>query len=273
MSTRELMKKERMSGNGSLRLLASYGPALIVLVVLLVVWEAVTRGGLMASNILPAPSAIVQALVANWDVLAGHTIQTAFETVMGLLLAAVLGLGIAILLDFSPWVRRALYPLLITSQTIPMVALAPLLVIWFGFGLTPKIIVVTLYCFFPIAVAVADGLAGTDPDLLRLMDSMKATSWQTLTLVKLPGALPSFFSGLRIAATYSVTGAIVGEYVAADRGLGVYMKTSMDVIVLVFAAVLITVVLSLLLFGLVSCMEWLALPWYQRHRGYYHDFL
>jgi ABC-type nitrate/sulfonate/bicarbonate transport system permease component len=219
----------------------------------------------MASNILPAPSAVVQALYDNWDVLAGHTLQTTFETVIGLALATVLGLLLAVLLDLSPWIRRAVYPLLITSQTVPMVALAPLLVIWFGFDLTPKIIVVTLYCFFPIAVAVADGLMGTDPDLLRLMQSMKATRWQTLWLVRLPGAMPSFFSGLRIAATYSVTGAIVGEYVAAQCGLGLYMKTSMSVIVLVFAAVVITVVLSLLLFGLVSLLEWLALPWHQRH--------
>jgi ABC-type nitrate/sulfonate/bicarbonate transport system, permease component len=266
MSTSERRQKESMHGNGSLWFLAGYGPAFIVLVLLLVVWEAVTRGGLMASNILPAPSAIVQALIANWDVLAGHTLQTTFETVVGLAIATALGLLIAILLDLSPWVRRALYPLLITSQTIPMVALAPILVIWFGFYLTPKIIVVTLYCFFPITVAVADGLAGTDADLLRLMQSMKATPWQTLRLVKLPGALPSFFSGLRIAATYSVTGAIVAEYVAADKGLGLYMKTSMSalVIVLVFAAVLITVVLSLLLFGLVVLMERLALPWYHQ---------
>lgn len=254
----------RSGGSASLRVLAGYGPALVVLVALLVLWESVTRGGLLPDNLLPAPSAVVQALFDNWDVLLGHTLQTTFETVLGLAIATVLGLAIAILLDLSPWIRRAVYPLLITSQTVPMVALAPLLVIWFGFDLAPKVIVVTLYCFFPIAVAVADGLMGTDPDLLRLMQSMKASQWQTLRLVRLPGALPSFFSGLRIAATYSVTGAIVGEYVAAEKGLGLYMKTSMNVIVQVFAAVLITVVLSLCLFGLVSFLEWLALPWYHR---------
>jgi ABC-type nitrate/sulfonate/bicarbonate transport system permease component len=178
--------------------------------------------------------------------------------------AILLGLFLAILLDISTWIRRAVYPLLVTSQTIPMIALAPLLLIWFGFSLEPKVIVVTLYCFFPIAVACADGLLGTDPDLVRLMRSMRASRWQILWLVRLPGAMPSFFSGLRIAATYSVTGAIFGEYVGAYQGLGIYMETAAHsfAIVLVFAAILVTAVLSLLLFGLVALIERIALPWY-----------
>jgi ABC-type nitrate/sulfonate/bicarbonate transport system permease component len=125
-----------------------------------------------------------------------------------------------------------------------------------------------LYCFFPIAVACADGLLGTDPDLVRLMRSMRASRWQVLMLVRLPGAMPAFFSGLRIAATYSVTGAIFGEYVAAYQGLGIYMQSSYNshAIVLVFAAIVVTAVLSLLLFGFVSLIERIALPWYQGAR-------
>jgi ABC-type nitrate/sulfonate/bicarbonate transport system permease component len=248
-----------------LRRLASYGPAFVLAVVLFVCWELAVQVGAVNAHILPTPISIVQALLSNWDVLLGHTLQTMVETVLGLSIATLFGLACALLLDLSQWARKAVYPLLITSQTIPMVALAPLLVIWFGFGTTPKIIVVTLYCFFPIAVACADGLLGTDPDLVRLMRSMRATRWQTLWLVRLPGALPAFFSGLRIAATYSVTGAIVGEYVAASQGLGLYMKTSMsaNAIILVFAAIVITALLSLLLFGLVSLVEYIALPWYQ----------
>ena len=250
----------------TLRRLAGYGPAFVLAVVLFVGWELIVRAGAVDAHILPTPTSIMQALLDNWDVLLGHTLQTMVETVLGLCIATFFGLACALLLDISLWARRAVYPLLITSQTIPMVALAPLLVIWFGFGTSPKIIVVTLYCFFPIAVACADGLLATDPDLVRLMQSMKATRWQTLLLVRLPGALPSFFSGLRIAATYSVTGAIVGEYVAASQGLGLYMKTSMsaNAIILVFAAIVITAVLSLLLFGLVSLLEHIALPWYRR---------
>lgn len=247
-----------------LRRFASYGPAIVLTVSLLAFWELYVRAGQISVTVLPTPSAIVQALVDNWDVISVHTLQTLLETVLGLAAATLLGLGLAILLDISVWVRRAVYPILVTSQTIPMIALAPLLLIWFGFDLGPKVIVVTLYCFFPIAVACADGLLGSDPDLVRLMQSMRASRWQTLWLVRLPGAMPSFFSGLRIAATYSVTGAIFGEYVGAYQGLGIYMQTSANshAIVLVFAAILVTAILSLLLFGFVAVIERIALPWY-----------
>jgi ABC-type nitrate/sulfonate/bicarbonate transport system permease component len=248
----------------SLRRLAGYGPAFVLTILLLAFWELYVRTGQISADVLPTPTAIVQALINNWDVISVHTMQTLLETVLGMAAATLLGLLIAILLDVSSWVRRAVYPLLVTSQTIPMIALAPLLLIWFGFDLGPKVIVVTLYCFFPIAVACADGLLGADPDLIRLLRSMRATRWQILWLVRLPGAMPSFFSGLRIAATYSVTGAIFGEYVGAYQGLGIYMQTSANshAIVLVFAAILVTAVLSLMLFGLVSLLERIALPWY-----------
>ena len=247
-----------------LRGITGYGPAFVLAVGLLAFWELYVRSGQISPTILPTPTGIVQALIDNWDVISGHTLQTLLETVLGMAAATLLGLLLAALLDISSWTRRAIYPLLVTSQTIPMIALAPLLLIWFGFDLGPKVIVVTLYCFFPIAVACADGLASADPELMKLLRSMRASRWQALWLVRLPGAMPSFFSGLRIAATYSVTGAIFGGYVGAFQGLGVYMKTSANshVIVLVFAAILVTAVLSLLLFGLVSLIERIALPWY-----------
>ncbi|QBD79196.1 ABC transporter permease [Ktedonosporobacter rubrisoli] len=248
-----------------LRWIASYGPAFVLAITLLALWELYVRAGLISATTLPMPTAIAQALFANWDIISVHTLQTLFETVIGLSVAILLGAGLAVLLDLSAWVRRAVYPLLVTSQTIPMVALAPLLVLWFGFDLGPKIIVVALYCFFPIAVACADGLMSTDPDLLKLLQSMRASRWEMLWLVRLPGAMPAFFSGLRIAATYSVTGAIFGEYVAAYQGLGIYMETSYNAhaVVLVFAAIVVTAVLSLLLFGFVSLIERIALPWQQ----------
>ncbi len=247
-----------------LRRVAGYGPAFVLTIALLAFWELYVRAGQISPRILPAPTAVVQALIDNWNIISVHTLQTLLETVLGMVAAILLGLFLAVLLDVSTWVRRAVYPLLVTSQTIPMIALAPLMLIWFGFSLEPKVIVVTLYCFFPIAVACADGLLGTDPDLIRLMRSMRASRWQILWLVRLPGAMPSFFSGLRIAATYSVTGAIFGEYVGAYQGLGIYMELAAHsfAIVLVFAAILVTAVLSLLLFGLVALIERIALPWY-----------
>ena len=252
----------------SLRKLANYGPAFMLTTVLLLLWELYVRSGQISQNVLPSPTAVVQALIDNWDVIYGHTVQTLLETVIGLAVAIALGLLMAALLDVSSWMRRAIYPLLVTSQTIPIIALAPLLILWFGIDLTPKVIVITLYCFFPIAVACADGLLGSDPDLLKLMRSMRASRWQIFWLVRLPGAMPSFFSGLRIAVTYSVTGAIFGEYVAAYQGLGVYMQTSFHsfAIILVFAAIVVTAVLSLALFGLVSIVERITLPWYQGAR-------
>ena len=248
----------------TLRKLAGYGPALVLTLALLALWELYVRAGQVSMQVLPSPTAVVQALFNNWSVIYDNTLQTLLETVLGLTLAAPLGLLLAITLDISSWMRRAVYPLLITSQTIPIIALAPLLLIWIGYDIRPKLIVVTLYCFFPIAVATVDGLASAEPELIKLLQSMKATRWQVLHLVRLPGAMPAFFSGLRIAAAYSVIGAIFGEYVGAEKGLGIYMQKAANsfATINVFAAILVTTLLSLLLFGLVSLIERIALPWY-----------
>lgn len=251
-----------------LRWFASYGPAFVLAVALLALWELAVRANLSLTQFLPSPSMIVQALALNWDAIYENTIPTLLETVLGMFVATALGLLLAMLLDLSSWSRRAIYPLLIISQTIPIVALAPLLLIWGGIGIGPKIVVVTLYCFFPIAVATADGLESAEPDLLKLLKSMGASRWQILWLVRLPGSLPSFYSGLRIAATYSVTGAIVGEFVGAYQGLGIYMETSTNshAIPVVFATIVVTAILSLALFALVNLMERLTLPWYHASR-------
>jgi len=248
----------------TLRRLAGYGPALVLTLALLALWELYVRADHVSVQLLPSPTAIVQALFNNWSIIYDNTLQTLLETVLGLTLAAVLGLLLAITLDISSWVRRAVYPVLITSQTIPIIALAPLLLIWIGYDIRPKLIVVTLYCFFPIAVATVDGLASAEPELIKLLHSMRATRWQILRLVRLPGAMPAFFSGLRIAAAYSVIGAIFGEYVGAEKGLGIYMQKAANsfATINVFAAILVTTILSLLLFGLVSLIERIALPWY-----------
>jgi ABC-type nitrate/sulfonate/bicarbonate transport system permease component len=247
-----------------LRQLAGYGPAFVLTLTLLALWELYVRAGQISVQVLPAPTTIVQALIDNWSVIYDNAIQTLLETVLGMGIATLLGLLLAIMLDISSWLRRAIYPLLVTSQTIPIIALAPLLLIWIGYDIRPKLIVVTLYCFFPIAIACADGLASAEPELLNLLRSMRASRWQILWLVRLPGAMPAFFSGLRIAATYSVIGAIFGEYVGAEKGLGIYMQRAANsfATVQVFAAILVTAILSLLLFGLVSVIERIALPWY-----------
>lgn len=247
-----------------LRKLANYGPALILLITLLALWQVYVQVSQISPLFLPSPTAIMAALAQNWPIIYDNSVQTLLETVLGILLATMFGLAMAILLDVSSWMRRAIYPLLVISQTIPMIALAPLLLIWIGPDIRSKLIVVIIYCFFPVAVAVADGLASVEPELINLLRSMRATRWQILWMVRLPAAMPSFFSGLRIAATYSVVGAIFGEYVGAEKGLGIYMQraTNSFAIAQVFAAIVVTAVLSLLLFGLVSLIERIALPWY-----------
>src|SRR5947208_6576542 len=189
----------------TLRRLAGYGPALVLTIALLAFWELYVRADHVSVRVLPSPTAIIQALFNNWSIIYDNTLQTLLETVLGLTLAALLGLLLAITLDISSWMRRTVYPLLITSQTIPIIALAPLLLIWIGYDIRPKLIIVTLYCFFPIAVACADGLASAEPELINLLRSMRASRWQILWLVRLPGPMPAFFSGLRITATYSIT--------------------------------------------------------------------
>ncbi len=246
-----------------LKNLASFGPAVLFLAGLCILWEVLAHFFQVSERVLPAPSAIANALLIHWSEILPHLMQTVWEVMFGLTIATVLGVGIALFLDRSDFVRKTVYPLLITSQTIPLIALAPLLLLWFGFGIFPKVIMVTLYCFFPIAIATVGGLAQTERDLLQLLLSMDATYWQTLRYVRIPSALPSFFSGLKIAATYSVSGAIVGEYVGAYQGLGIYMQTMAHsyATVLVFAAIAVTVILSLFLFGLVVLLERLFLPW------------
>lgn len=253
----------------TLRKLASYGPALILVAALLALWQLYVQLGRISPLFLPTPTDVLFALVQNWPVIYDNTLPTLLETVLGLSIATVLGLALAILLDMSDWIRRAVYPILVTSQTIPIIALAPLLLLWLGYQLPSKLVGVILYSFFPIAVASADGLASVEPELINLLRSMKASRWQILWMVRLPGALPSFFSGLRIAATYSVVGAIFGEYVGGEKGLGIYMQrvTNSFAIGQLFAAIVVTAALSILLFGLVSLIERLALPWYSGRRG------
>jgi ABC-type nitrate/sulfonate/bicarbonate transport system permease component len=193
-----------------------------------------------------------------------HTLVTLDETVIGFGASLVTGLALAALIDLSPWLRRAFYPVLVTSQTIPIITLAPLLVLWFGFELVSKVIVVTLVCFFPIVVAAADGLRATDPELIKLYRAFGAGRLRIFWSVRVPGALPAVFSGVRIAITYSVIGAIFAEYVGATDGLGFYIEQQQHTFATnhVIAAIVVTALLSVALFAATAAIERLALPWY-----------
>jgi ABC-type nitrate/sulfonate/bicarbonate transport system permease component len=235
---------------------------------LLAVWELLSIFGLLETNFLPPPSAIGEALYINWKPMLPHIMQTLSETLIGLFLAIVLGLLGAVILSSSSMIRQASYPLLLISQTIPMIVLAPLLLLWFGFGLTPKIIIVVLYCFFPIIIATTDGFINADQNQINLLKAMNATRWQILKHVRLPGVLSSFFSGLKISATYCFTGAIAGEFIGAEKGLGIFMRLAANshAFALLYAAIFVTVVVSISLFVLTLVLERLIIPWRFKHR-------
>lgn len=246
------------------RHLREYGPAALLLLSLALLWELSVAWGQLPAWVLPPPSQIATTLRETWPALLAHVWRTMQAVFMGLALALTAGLFLATLIDGSAWLRRALYPLIVASQTIPILALAPLLIIWFGFGLTPKVLIVALFCFFPIAINTADGLSAADPDYLSLLQAMGATRYQQWRKVRLPAAMPYFFSGLKIAATYSVVGAIIGEWVGASEGLGIFMLRSANAFntAQVFAAIAISSIISLLLFTLVYLIELKLLPWH-----------
>lgn len=227
-------------------------------------WQVVAVRSGLSAFILPSP---IQVAQAGWETrhLLGAAIGTTMvETMVGLGIALAGGVGIAAAMDLSSFLKRALNPILVASQTVQILAIAPLLIIWFGFGLLPKVIIVVLVCFFPLAVNTADGLASTDPDLVALLRSMGARRRQIWRMVRLPSALPSFFSGLRVAVTYSVVGATIGEWVGGSAGLGLYMLRSKNALATdqVFVAIVITSALSIGLFAMVFLIERATMPWY-----------
>ncbi len=236
---------------------------LFLIVLVIGGWEITVRLRDTPRWFLPPPSAVFTALIDSRRTLLHHTFVTLEEVALGFLLAFMLGVAFALAIASSRIVERAFYPFVIASQAIPIIALAPILLIWFGYGMTPKIIVVALICFFPIVVNTVDGLRSVDPELIDLLRSMGASTWTTYRVVRIPSSLPYLFSGTRIAAAVSVIGALIGEWVGSYAGLGYYMIRSAGQFATdkVFAAVLISALLGLILFGIVSLLERLLLPW------------
>jgi ABC-type nitrate/sulfonate/bicarbonate transport system permease component len=238
-------------------------PAVALVVTILVAWEAYVRLSGVEPVVLPAPSRIAGAL---WDFrgdVARHALPTIIETVVGFLLAVVLAVAAAVAMDRVPFIRRAIEPILVTSQTIPVVAVAPLFLLWFGFGLLPKILIVMVVTFFPIVVALLDGFGSTSRDAADLLRSYGATDGQAFRKLRWPTALPAFFTGLRIAVVYAVIGAVFGEYVGAREGLGIWMLLSQNAFRtdLVFAAILVTSAVSLVLYWVVGLVRRATIPW------------
>ena len=230
---------------------------------LLLVWEAAVRVNDTPRWMLPPPSAIAGSFRSDWRMLLEHTQVTLVEVLLGFGLALVAGIACGIAIDSSAILRRAIYPLIIASQTIPMVALAPLMLIWFGYGLLPKILITALIGFFPIAVNTVDGLRSGDREMLALLRSMGASGGQRFRMVRVPAAMPLIFSGARIAITFCVIGAVFAELVGASQGLGYLMERSAAQFQTsrVFACIVILALMGIGLFSLIAFIERLALPW------------
>ena len=239
-------------------------PPTALIAILIIGWYFVAKVSGLSSFILPTPLDVIQAGWETRNLLLNAISITLLATGIGLGLALITGIGIAAMIDFWPLAHRALYPILVVSQTIQILAIAPIMIIWFGFGVTPTIFIVVLFCFFPLAISTADGLTSSEPELIALLRAMGASKKQVWRMVRMPSALPSFFSGLRLAVTYSVVAATIGEWVGGSPGLGLYMLRSKNALASdqLFVAMFITSLLSLALFMLVYGIERLALPWY-----------
>ncbi len=244
----------------------TYGGAVALIVALLVAWEVIVRAAHVPEYLLPAPTQVLADLKTDWVILGPAMWVTLKEVLLGFLIATVAGIGLAVVLHLYGPLRRAFYPILIGSQTIPVVVLAPILVILLGYGILPKLVIVALICFFPIVVNGLDGLRSVDDDFILMMRTLDANRWAIFRRVEFPAALPSIFSGMRIAATFASIGAVFGEWSGSNAGLGYVMLEATPNLLTsrIFAAIGILTVISLVLFGLVSLLERLAVPWAPR---------
>lgn len=238
-------------------------PAAVVVLVLLVGWQIAVTVMAVRPQILPSPLRVVQQGWLDRADLFANALATLGVTLVGFGVSLVVSWIVAVAVDFVPFLRRALVPLLVGSQTLPIIAIAPLLIIWFGFGLLPKVLVVVLTTFFPVAIGLIEGFASADRDAGRLLGGMGASRWQQFRYLRLPGALPRFFTALRIGITYAVVAAIFAEYVGSASGLGIYMAMAKNSFRtdLVLAAVAVTAVLSITLFAVTFLVERWVCPW------------
>ena len=243
-------------------------PAAAVVAALLGVWEAYVRLFDVQRWLLPAPSVIAATIAESRGLLWRHSLVTLEEIVVGFGLALAGGILLASSIALSRTLERAVYPFVIASQTVPIIVIAPLLLVWVGYGLTPKVIVVALIAFFPIVVNMVDGLKSTDPDVVNLMRTLGARRWQIFMKVQIPSATPFLFSGMRVAIAVSVIGAVIGEWVGSSEGLGYLMIRSKPQFLTerVFAAIAILSAMGIALFLLVGVVERMAVPWWHAER-------
>lgn len=237
----------------------------VVLLLLLIIWQISVTFFQIEEWLLPSPLSIGREALTSWESFSLHLLSTTKLSLYGFLIGTAVGLVIAITLHRVTFLRKAIYPLLILTQNIPIIVLAPLLIIWFGFGLLPKLIIITLVCFFPITIACLDGFMQTPAELKHYMKMSGANSRQLFWKLEWPFSLPSFFSGLKISATYSVMGAVISEWLGAKSGVGVYMNLASSSFRTdrVFVAIFAIMILSLLFFFIIQLLE----KWFVHRKG------
>ncbi len=247
---------------------SGYLISLLLGLIAIAIWQAVADFSSLKQWLLPSPWEVLQAFADSPALIMRHAAVTAEEALLGFGVALAIGAALAIAITQSRLAERALYPYVIASQAVPVIAIAPVLVVWFGFGLLPKIVVIVLITFFPVTINMVDGIRNVDPEMMGLMRSMGASRWQIFRLVQLPSAMPYFFSGAKVAAAVSVIGAIFGEWVGANEGLGYFLKYSSAQFLTarVFAAILVLAVMGLALFYAVAFVERKTIPWAKRAR-------
>ncbi|MBQ8558359.1 MAG: ABC transporter permease [Tyzzerella sp.] len=233
------------------------------IVLLLIVWQLISSLGIVDSFMLPSPLQVAGAFVSEFPTLMEHSVITLAEAFIGLGLGVLLGFGMAVLMDQFEVLYKAFYPLIVLTQTIPTVAIAPLLVLWFGYEMAPKVILIVITTFFPLAVGLLNGFKSVDMDSIHLLRAMGAGRWQIFRYIKLPGAMSQFFAGLRISASYAVVGAVISEWLGGFGGLGVYMTRvkkafSFDKM---FAVIFLISIISLLLMKGVDLLQKKCMPW------------
>lgn len=242
----------------------------IVVAGILIIWQVVCSLEIVPSFMLPSPLKVLAAFVGDFTLLMQHTGYTLIEAFAGLGIGIVSGLAVAVLMDRFALVYKGLYPILVITQTIPTIAIAPLLVLWMGYGTLPKVVLVVITSFFPIAVGLLEGFKSADNDTIALMKCMGANGWDIFKYVKLPGAAPSFFSGLKISATYAMVGAVISEWLGGFYGLGVYMVRVKNSYAFdkMFAVIFLICIVSLLLMKGVELLQKISMPWVRKGRKF-----
>lgn len=235
----------------------------IFIIFILLCWSFVSYLKIVPTYLLPSIPDIISAFFKDVGLLSQHALYSLMESFIGLFISIAFAFIIASLMDIFNFFNKAVYPVLILTQTVPVIAIAPLLVLWFGYGMLPKILLIFLVCFFPLAIGLMQGFASVDSDLVDLFTSMGASKWQILLDVKIPSSMPEFFAGLKISASYSIVGAVVAEWLGGDYGLGVYMTRvrksySFDKM---FAVIILVSIISLILIKLVELLEKRTLKW------------